>query len=261
MLQQSASFPTWLQHDMEQVNALIRRQFDSEVVLIRQVVEFILHAGERVRPALVLAAARALGHAGDRRHALAAAVELIHISLALHDGVTEASGGGADAHSEGALFGNAGNILLGDLLYTGAFRMIVDLNDMEVMRVLADATNVIAEGEVMYRAARAAPVRDAERHLDIVRRRRAKLFEAGAECMAILHGAAPEVRAALARFGLQAGMAHALRTEAQDAARFGVADAALRAAGAQDAAHAAIAGCDASALPMADALRAGIPQA
>ena len=133
MLQQSASFPTWLQHDMEQVNALIRRQFDSEVVLIRQVVEFILHGEERVRPALVLAAA----------------VELIHISRALHDGVTEASGGGADAHSEGALFGNAGNILLGDLLYTGAFRMIVDLNDMAVMRVLSDATNVIAEGEVL----------------------------------------------------------------------------------------------------------------
>ena len=109
MLQQPASFPAWLQHDMEQVNALIRRQFDSEVVLIRQVVEFILHGGERLRPALVLAAARALGHSGDRQYALAAAVELIHISLALHDGVTEASGGGADAHSDGALFGNAAN--------------------------------------------------------------------------------------------------------------------------------------------------------
>ena len=248
MLQQSASFPAWLQHDMEQVNALIRRQFDSEVVLIRQVVEFILHGEERVRPALVLAAARALGHTGDRHYALAAAVELIHISLALHDGVTEASGGGADAHSEGALFGNAGNILLGDLLYTGAFRMIVDLNDMDVMRVLSDATNVIAEGEVMYRAARVAPVRDAERHLNIVSRRRAKLFEAGAQCMAILHRATPEVSETFARFGQHVGMAHALRTEAEDGVNYGVADAGTRAARELEAARAVIAALDAGAV-------------
>ena len=238
MLQQSASFPTWLQHDMEQVNALIRRQFDSEVVLIRQVVEFILHGDERVRPALVLAAA----------------VELIHISLALHDGVTEASGGGADAHSEGAVFGNAGNILLGDLLYTGAFRMIVDLNDMAVMRVLADATNVIAEGEVMYRAARAAPVRDAERHLDIVRRRRAKLFEAGAQCMAILHRATPEVCEAFARFGLHVGMAHALRTEAEDCANYGVDDAGARAARELEAARAVVAALETEAVAQPERL-------
>ena len=248
MLQQPASFPAWLQHDMEQVNALIRRQFDSDVVLIRQVVEFIVHGSERVRPALVLAVARALGHTGDRQYALAAAVELIHISLALHDGVTEASGGGADAHSAGALFGNAGNILLGDLLYTGAFRMIVDLNDMEVMRVLADATNVIAEGEVMYRAARAAPVRDVARHLDIVSRRRAKLFEAGTECLAILHRAAPKVRAACARFGRHVGMAHALRTEAEDGVNHGIDDAGVRAACELEAARAAIAALDAGAV-------------
>ena len=254
MLQQSASFPTWLQHDMEQVNALIRRQFDSEVVLIRQVVEFILHGDERVRPALVLAAARALDHTGDRHYALAAAVELIHISLALHDGVTEASGGGADAHSEGALFGNAGNILLGDLLYTGAFRMIVDLNDMDVMRVLSDATNVIAEGEVMYRAARVAPVRDAERHLDIVSRRRAKLFEAGAQCMAILHRATPEVCEAFARFGLHVGMAHALRTEAEDGVKFGIDDAGARAARELEAARAVVAALETEAVAQPERL-------
>ena len=254
MLQQSASFPTWLQHDMEQVNALIRRQFDSEVVLIRQVVEFILHGDERVRPALVLAAARALDHTGDRHYALAAAVELIHISLALHDGVTEASGGGADAHSEGAVFGNAGNILLGDLLYTGAFRMIVDLNDMEVMRVLADATNVIAEGEVMYRAARVAPVRDAERHLNIVSRRRAKLFEAGAQCMAILHRATPEVCEAFARFGLHVGMAHALRTEAEDGVKFGIDDAGARAARELEAARAVVAALETEAVAQPERL-------
>ena len=254
MLQQSASFPTWLQHDMEQVNALIRRQFDSEVVLIRQVVEFILHGEERVRPALVLAAARALDHTGDRHYALAAAVELIHISLALHDGVTEASGGGADAHSEGALFGNAGNILLGDLLYTGAFRMIVDLNDMDVMRVLSDATNVIAEGEVMYRAARVAPVRDAERHLDIVSRRRAKLFEAGAQCMAILHRATPEVCEAFARCGRHVGMAHALRTEAEDGVKFGIDDAGARAARELEAARAVVAALETEAVAQPERL-------
>ncbi len=248
MLQQPASFPAWLQHDMEQVNALIRRQFDSEVVLIRQVVEFILHGGERLRPALVLAAARALGHSGDRQYALAAAVELIHISLALHDGVTEASGGGADAHSDGALFGNAGNILLGDLLYTGAFRMIVDLNDMQVMRVLSDATNVIAEGEVMYRTARAAPVRDPARHLEIMSRRRAKLFEAAAQCIALLHRAPPAVCEAFARFGHHVGMAHALRTEAEDGVQYGIDDAEARAARELEGARAEIAALDAGAV-------------
>ena len=248
MLQYSTSFPDWLQHDMEQVNALIRRQLDSDVVLIRQVVEFILHGNERIRPGLVLAAARARGGVGERQCALAAAVELIHISLALHDGVTEASGGGADAHSEGALFGNAGNILLGDLLYTGAFRMIVDLDDMEIMRVLSDATNVIAEGEVLYRMAREAPERDAARYMDIVSRRRATLFAAGAECIAILDGAGPEIRQAFARFGRHVGMAHTLRTEAEDAVKYGIDDAGAYAARELEAARAAIGELDAGAL-------------
>ncbi|HND57871.1 MAG TPA: polyprenyl synthetase family protein [Thauera aminoaromatica] len=230
MFQHSAPSPAWLQHDMERVDAIIRAHMNNDVALIRQVVEFILHGAERRRPALVLASARALGHGGERPHALAAAVELIHISLALHDDVTEASGGAADGEREGALFGNAGNILLGDLLYTSAFRMIVDLGDMEVMRVLSDATNVIAEGEVAYRELLAAPAsRTPEAWLDIARRRRAKLFEAGAECMAIVHGADPAARSALARFGLHVGSAHALRSEAEDAARFGIADAQARA--------------------------------
>lgn len=255
MLQHSAPPPTWLQHDMAQVDAIIRAHLNGDVALIRQVVELILHGAERQRPALVLAAARALGHTDGRRHALAAAIELIHISLALHDDVSETTGGAADGHSDGAMFGNAGNILLGDLLYTGAFRLIVDLDDMAVMRVLADATNIIAEGEVMYRVARAEPADcTPAAWLDITRRRRAKLFEAGAHCMAILHGADPGVCAALARFGLHAGTAHALRTEAEDAARFGIADAEARAALEIESAHAAIAGLDAAALPAADAL-------
>jgi octaprenyl-diphosphate synthase len=240
---------------MAQVDAIIRAHLNGDVALIRQVVELILHGAERQRPALVLAAARALGHADGRRHALAAAIELIHISLALHDDVTETSGGTADGHSDGAIFGNAGNILLGDLLYTGAFRLIVDLDDMTVMRVLADATNIIAEGEVMYRVARADPAGcTPAAWLDIARRRRAKLFEAGAHCMAILHGADPGVCAALARFGLHAGTAHALRTEGEDAERFGITDAEVRAALEIESAHAAIAGLDAAALPAADAL-------
>ena len=126
--------------------------------------------------------------------------------------------------------------------------MIVDLNDMDVMRVLSDATNVIAEGEVMYRAARVAPVRDAERHLDIVSRRRAKLFEAGAQCMAILHRATPEVCEAFARFGPHVGMAHALRTEAEDCANYGVDDAGARAARELEAARAVIAALDTGAV-------------
>ena len=142
MFQHSAPSPAWLQHDMERVDAIIRAHMNNDVALIRQVVEFILHGAERQRPALVLATARALGHGGERPHALAAAVELIHISLALHDDVTEASGGAADGAHEAALFGNAGNILLGDLLYTSAFRMIVDLDDMEVMRATFETNNL-----------------------------------------------------------------------------------------------------------------------
>lgn len=253
MLQHSAPSPAWLQQDMAQVDAIIRAHLNNDVALIRQVVELILHGAERRRPALVLAVARALGDADGRRHALAAAIELIHISLALHDDVTETDGGGADG-SGAAMFGNAGNILLGDLLYTGAFRLIVELDDMEVMRVLSDATNIIAEGEVMYRAARAeAGACTPEAWLDIARRRRARLFEAGAECMAILHGADPAMRAGVARCGLLAGMAHALRTEAEDAARFGIADAQARAQRETEAARAAITG-----LALADATAVGV---
>ena len=154
----------------------------------------------------------------------------------------------------GALFGNAGNILLGDLLYTGAFRMIVDLDDMAVMRVLSDATNVIAEGEVMYRAARDAGECSAAVYLDIVSRRRARLFEAGVECMAMVHGAAAATRAAVKSFGAHVGMAYALRTDAEDGARFGVDAVEAHVARELERARAAIADMGAGALAQPERL-------
>ena len=195
--------------DLAEVDEVIRKYMNQDVVLIRHAVELIINSGEfRIRPALTLLTAGALGYAGPHRHALAAAIELIHGSLVLHHAVDELAGG-PDAASENAgLLGNAGNILLGDLLYTGAFRIIVEIGDMRLMQVLSDATTMIAEGEVMHLTEPASPAQDMARHIAILRARSAKLFEAASQCAAIIAAAPPAVEQLLAAYGLHLGTAY-----------------------------------------------------
>ena len=135
---------------MNAVDRVIRERLHSDVVLIRQVAEYIIgNGGKRLRPALVLLTAGAMEYRGTRHHELAAVVEFIHTATLLHDDVVDESEMRRGSQTANALFGNAASVLVGDFLYSRAFQMMVTVDDMRVMHVLADATNTIAEGEVL----------------------------------------------------------------------------------------------------------------
>lgn len=211
-----SSFSALIDADLAQVDALIQRRLNTDVALIAYAARHIAHSPEqRVRPALALVCGRALNDSGAHQQVLAAAVELIHAALALHHEVDL-----PEAEAPAGL-GNAPSVLLGDLLYTGAFRAIVELGDMRVLRVLADATNQVAEGSVMYQQAyqtpdvQAPPDETGHQHLRITQARTASLFEAGARCAAILAGASPEVEAALAAYGQGWGLVWQLSRESR----------------------------------------------
>jgi octaprenyl-diphosphate synthase len=136
--------------DMKAVDAVIRQRLHSEVALVRQVAEYIVQSGgKRLRPALVLLSAGALGYRGSHHHELAAVIEFIHTATLLHDDVVDGSDLRRGRETANALFGNSASVLVGDFLYSRAFQMMVAVDDMRIMRVLSDATNVIAEGEVL----------------------------------------------------------------------------------------------------------------
>src|SRR5690606_10225960 len=135
---------------MQAVDAVIRARLHSDVVLVRQVAEYIIQSGgKRMRPALVLLVAGAFGYQGRNHHELAAVVEFIHTATLLHDDVVDESALRRGRDTANALFGNAASVLVGDFLYSRAFQMMVNVGDMRVMEVLSDATNIIAEGEVL----------------------------------------------------------------------------------------------------------------
>jgi octaprenyl-diphosphate synthase len=194
--------------DMRMVDALIRERLYSDVVLIRQMAEYIIHSGgKRLRPALVLFAANALGYRGGKHHELAAVVEFIHTSTLLHDDVVDESELRRGNKTANALFGNAASVLVGDFLYSRAFQMMVNVDNMRVMQVLAEATNVIAEGEVLQLLnCHNADVTVAG-YLQVIRCKTAKLFEAAVRLGAILAEAPPSIEQALADFGIHLGTA------------------------------------------------------
>ena len=136
--------------DMEAVNTVIRQRLHSEVTLVNQIAEYIISAGgKRIRPVLVLLLANAYGYRGTAHHELAAVVEFIHTATLLHDDVVDESSMRRGRQTANALFGNAASVLVGDFLYSRAFQMMVGLDSMRIMQILSDATNVIAEGEVL----------------------------------------------------------------------------------------------------------------
>ncbi|MBW7903582.1 MAG: octaprenyl diphosphate synthase [Rhodocyclaceae bacterium] len=194
--------------DMKAVDAVIRQRLHSDVVLVRQVAEYIIQSGgKRLRPALVLLAAGALGYRGTHHHELAAVVEFIHTATLLHDDVVDESDLRRGRDTANALFGNAASVLVGDFLYSRAFQMMVAVDDMRVMRVLSDATNIIAEGEVLQLMNCHDADVDETRYLQVIRYKTAKLFEAAAQLGAILGGASPEAEAGLAVYGMHLGTA------------------------------------------------------
>ena len=194
--------------DLKRVDELIGRRLDSDVPLVRQVAQYLVAAGgKRLRPALLLLSCGALGYRGEARLTLAAVVEFIHTATLLHDDVVDESRLRRGHETANAAFGNAASVLVGDFLYSRAFQMMVEVDDMRVMRVLADATNTIAAGEVMQLMGSHDPEVDEVRYLEVIRRKTAKLFEAAARLAAVLARSSPAVEEGLARYGAHVGTA------------------------------------------------------
>ena len=203
--------------DMRAVDAVVRARLHSEVALVRQVAEYIIAAGgKRMRPALVLLAAGACGYSGTRHHDLAAVVEFIHTATLLHDDVVDESSLRRGRETANAVFGNPASVLVGDFLYSRAFQIMVGAGSMRVMQVLADATNVIAEGEVLQLMnCRNADI-GIDAYLQVIRYKTAKLFEAAGRLGAILGEANPEIETALADYGMHLGTAFQLIDDVLD---------------------------------------------
>ena len=175
--------------DMQEVDAVIGRRLESDVPLVREVAQYIVASGgKRLRPAVLLLAAGAAGYRGQKGplQDLAAVVEFIHTATLLHDDVVDESALRRGRDTANAAFGNAASVLVGDFLYSRAFQMMVEIDDMRVMRVLAEATNIIAGGEVLQLMGSHDPDVDEARYLEVIRRKTAKLFEAAARLGAVL---------------------------------------------------------------------------
>jgi len=209
-------FPV-LADDLDQVDRVIRLRLSSEVALINTVADYIIGAGgKRMRPVLLLLVARALGYQGTHHHLLAAVIEFIHTATLLHDDVVDESELRRGRGTANAMFGNAASVLVVDFLYSRAFQMMVEPDDMRVMRVLSDATNVIAEGEVLQLMNCNDPDVDETRYLQVIRYKTAKLFEAAGQIGAILCGAPAEVEEAAAEYGRRMGTAFQLIDDVLD---------------------------------------------
>jgi octaprenyl-diphosphate synthase len=193
---------------MQQVDRVISERLTTEVPLVREVAQYIISAGgKRLRPALLLLFSGALGNTHPDRFTLAAVVEFIHTATLLHDDVVDESTLRRGRPTANEAFGNAPSVLVGDFLYSRAFQMMVDVNNMRVMQVLSDATNVIAEGEVLQLMNMRDASLDEAAYLRVIRSKTAKLFEASARLAPIIANATPEAEAACATYGQALGTA------------------------------------------------------
>jgi octaprenyl-diphosphate synthase len=196
---------------MRQVDAVIRARLSSRVALIDQISNYIVTAGgKRIRPRLVLLFSEALGFDGPERLELAAIVEFIHTATLLHDDVVDESALRRGRATANAMFGNAASVLVGDFLYSRAFQMMVSVNRIRVLDVLADATNVIAEGEVLQLMNMHDADLSVDDYLRVIRFKTAKLFEASARLGAVLADVGPELEESCADFGRSLGTAFQL---------------------------------------------------
>jgi octaprenyl-diphosphate synthase len=194
--------------DMKRIDAVIRERLASEVVLINQIAAHIISAGgKRLRPATVLLSARALGCRSDEPVLLAAVIEFIHTATLLHDDVVDRADRRRGLKTANAVWGNPGAVLSGDFLYSRSFQMMVDANRMAVMRVLADTTNAIAQGEVLQLMNCGDPQVTEERYLRVIELKTARLFEAAAQLGAIAAEQDLGVQRRMARYGYELGMA------------------------------------------------------
>ena len=203
--------------DMARVDALIRARLSSDVVLINQIADHIIASGgKRLRPMLHTLAARAAGYTGDNHAKLAAIIEFIHTSTLLHDDVVDESDLRRGRKTANALWGNAASVLVGDFLYSRSFQLMVELDDMRIMRILADTTNTIAEGEVLQLLNIGNADVTEQAYLAVIERKTAVLFAAATELGGLLGGLPANQVAALRTYGMQLGYAFQIADDLLD---------------------------------------------
>ena len=209
--------------DIKATDVLIVDRLSSDVALIDQIGHYIINSGgKRLRPMVVLLTARALGYQGTAHIDLAAIVEFIHTATLLHDDVVDGSEQRRSRDTANAVWGNAASVLVGDFLYSRSFEMMVAVDSMRVMEVLSHATNRIAEGEVLQLLHCNDPDTDEDRYREVILRKTATLFEAGARLGAIISGADAPTESAMASYGLHLGMAFRMVDDALDYGSSGV---------------------------------------
>ncbi|HSG51218.1 MAG TPA: octaprenyl diphosphate synthase [Rheinheimera sp.] len=204
-------------NDMTAVNKHIFSQLNSDVALINQLGIYIVNSGgKRLRPLLAVLAARALGYNGDAHISIAAIIEFIHTSTLLHDDVVDESTLRRGKETANAVFGNQASVLVGDFLYSRSFQMMVSLNDMRVMQILADATNVIAEGEVLQLMNVNDPDTTEQSYMQVIYCKTAKLFEAATQLAAVIAKQTAEIEQSLKLYGMHLGTAFQLIDDVLD---------------------------------------------
>ena len=204
-------------NDMTAVNKHIFSQLNSDVALINQLGIYIVNSGgKRLRPLLAVLAARALGYNGDAHVSIAAIIEFIHTSTLLHDDVVDESTLRRGKETANAVFGNQASVLVGDFLYSRSFQMMVSLNDMRVMQILADATNVIAEGEVLQLMNVNDPDTTEQSYMQVIYCKTAKLFEAATQLAAVIAKQTAEIEQSLKLYGMHLGTAFQLIDDVLD---------------------------------------------
>ena len=203
--------------EMARVNTFIEENLASDVPLINQLGQYIVNSGgKRLRPALVILSSKVLGYEGDKHINLAAIIELIHTATLLHDDVVDASLLRRGHQTANQRWGNEASVLVGDFVYSRAFQMMVDINSLSIMRVLSEATNTIAEGEVQQLIYRHRPETSEENYLDVIRNKTAKLFEAAARLGSIISKKTKDDENAMANYGRHLGTAFQLIDDVLD---------------------------------------------
>jgi octaprenyl-diphosphate synthase len=222
-LENSEKFPTFddvvalSRDDMLAVDKLISTSLQSDVALVSQVSEYIvMSGGKRLRPVIVLLAARAFGYSGEQHIRAAAIIEFIHTATLLHDDVVDSSSRRRGQDSANTVFGNQASVLVGDFLYSRAFQMMVSIDSMRIMQILADATNTIAAGEVMQLMNVHDPDTNEDAYRQVIYRKTARLFESGAQIAAVLGNRSQSDEAAMMAYGRHLGTAFQLVDDALD---------------------------------------------
>jgi octaprenyl-diphosphate synthase len=203
--------------DLQRVDQTIVQRLASDIVLVNQVSQYIIGAGgKRLRPLSVVLAARACGHQGQKHVPAAAIIEFIHTATLLHDDVVDGSDLRRGRNTANHVFGNEASVLVGDYLYSRSFQMMVELGDLRIQEVMANATNTIAEGEVLQLMNAHDPETTEQRYLEVIYRKTAKLFEAGAQMAAIVSGSPREIEQSMVDYGRHLGTAFQLVDDVLD---------------------------------------------